>query len=259
MRASSSIAVVAFLLAAFMAAANANADSLKACSASSPPHRAALVELYTSEGCNSCPPADNWLSQIDHEHDANTLVPLALHVDYWDSVAWKDRFAEPAFTERQQRLTSDGGGHVVYTPEVFVGGQELRGWSSASGFASRVAKLNSQAPLADIHIDAHAVSAGNTAFSADIRARPALDANAVAYAAVYEDRLHSDVRGGENQGVTLHHDRVVRRWIGPVAVVDGHAHIAGDYAGGNQGVVAFVEDPKTGEVLQVAELAGCGG
>lgn len=258
MRASSFVFVGALLLS--FIAATANAASANSCSVSSPAHRAALVELYTSEGCNSCPPADNWLSQIDREHDAKNIVPLALHVDYWDNFAWKDRFAQPAFTERQQQLTSTGGGHVVYTPEVFVGGQELRGWSSASGFASRVERLNSEAPLADIHIDARVASPGNIAFMAAIQARSTLPDNTVAYAAIYEDQLQSDVKGGENQGATLHHDRVVRRWIGPVKLVDGHAQIAGDYAtdAKPQGVVAFVENAKTGEVLQVAELAACG-
>jgi hypothetical protein len=77
---------------------------------------------------------------------------------------------------------------------------------------------------------------------------------------VYESQLVSAVKGGENSGVTLHHDRVVRRWIGPVRIVDGHALITGDYvsADGHDGVVAFVERGATGEVLQVAELPSCG-
>lgn len=256
----SSFLLFAALLVSFITA-TANAASPNSCSASSPAHRAALVELYTSEGCNSCPPADNWLSQLDHARKTNTIVPLALHVDYWDNFAWKDRFAQPTFTDRQQRLTSTGGGHVVYTPEVFVGGQELRSWSSDASFQSRIDKLNAEAPLADIHIDAQAPANGKVAFSAAYQARSTLPADAVAYAAVYEDRLQSDVKGGENSGVTLHHDRVVRRWIGPVRIVNGRAQIAGDYATGTmpQGVVAFVENARTGEVLQVAELAACGG
>ena len=259
MRASSFLSIAAVLLACV--AATANAASGNTCSAASPAHRAALVELYTSEGCDSCPPADNWLSRIDHERLTNTVIPLALHVDYWDNSAWKDRFAQPAFTARQHLLASKGGGNVVYTPEVFVDGQELRGWSSKSSFDSRVQQLNAESPLADIHIDAHASTPGNVAFNAAFQARSPLPKDAVAYAAVFEDKLQSDVKGGENSGVTLHHDRVVRRWIGPVAMTNGQAHISGDYVSGAmpQGVVAFVENASTGEVLQVAELRGCPG
>lgn len=255
----SAAAVLIFFSAAIANTASANTASANACSASSPAHRAALVELYTSEGCNSCPRADNWLSELDHARKTSTIVPLELHVDYWDSWAWKDRFAQGAFTTRQQQLSSTGGGHVVYTPEIFVSGRELRGWSNDASFESRIQQLNSEEPLADIHIDAHPSAPGHVAFNAAFIARKNLPDDAVAYAAVYENQLVSAVKGGENNGATLHHDRVVRRWIGPVRIVDGRAQISGDYASDtmHDGVVAFVESGTTGEVLQVAELASC--
>jgi hypothetical protein len=258
MRASSSLLLAALLVS--FSAATASAASPGACSASSPEHRAALVELYTSEGCNSCPPADNWLSDLDHARKTGTIVPLELHVDYWDSWAWKDRFAQAAFTTRQQQLTFTGGGHVVYTPEIFVGGRELRSWSNDASFESRVQQLNSEAPLADIRIDGHPSTPGQVAFNAAFIARKNLPDDAVAYVAVYENQLVSAVKGGENGGATLHHDRVVRRWIGPIRIVDGRALISGDYASadGHDGVVAFIERGASGEVLQVAELTSCG-
>jgi hypothetical protein len=258
MRVPSLLSVIAVLVSCN--AAIANAAPAGTCSASSPPHRTALVELYTSEGCNSCPPADDWLNTLDQARKTNTIVPLALHVDYWDSFSWKDRFAQPAFTSRQEALSSNGGSHIVYTPEIFVEGQELRDWSNGARFESRIRELNAEAPLADIHIDAHASTPGNLAFNAAFKANSTLPDNAVAYVALYENRLESAVKGGENQGVTLHHDRVVRRWIGPVRMVEGHAEISGNYAVNDNpsGVVAFVESGATGEVLQVAELPSCG-
>jgi len=162
MRSSLFLSSAAVLISCIAATANANAVSGNACSAVSPAHRAALVELYTSEGCDSCPPADNWLSRIDHERQANTIIPLALHVDYWDDFAWRDRFAQAAFTARQRRLASKGGRHVVYTPEVFIAGEELRSWSSRSEFESRIQQLNAETPLADIHIDAHGSAPGRS-------------------------------------------------------------------------------------------------
>lgn len=250
-------------LAGALAAATAWPALAAACTASSPPHRVALVELYTSEGCNSCPPADRWLSQFDRARKSDAAVPLALHVDYWDSLGWKDRFAQPVFTGRQQRLSSQGGSHVVYTPEVFVGGRELRGWSDAASVDERIKQMNAQAPLADIRIDTRPGTAGKFAFDAAFTARPTLPEGAVAYAAVVESGLESQVKAGENEGALLHHDRVVRRWIGPVRIVGGRAAVTGDYAPqagekGRYSVVAFVENPATGEVLQVAEVSSCG-
>jgi hypothetical protein len=100
-----------------------------ACERSSPTHTVALVELYTSEGCNSCPPADRWLSSLLSRHGSTRVVPLSLHVDYWDYIGWSDPFAQAQFSERQRRLA---GGATIYTPEVFVSARELRGWRDAA-------------------------------------------------------------------------------------------------------------------------------
>src|ERR1700759_37352 len=115
--------IIALALALTMLAASALATAAGAiCSAHSPAHRVALVELYSSEGCNSCPPADHWLSQWKNNGATQGIVPLALHVDYWNSLGWTDRFSQHRFTERQQTLTGLAGGHTVYTPEIFVAG-----------------------------------------------------------------------------------------------------------------------------------------
>ncbi|MFC0402933.1 DUF1223 domain-containing protein [Paraburkholderia rhizosphaerae] len=241
-------------------AVTAHAAPERACSVASPAHRVALVELYTSEGCDSCPPADNWLGQLNRERRHDTVVPLALHVDYWDNADWRDRFAQPAFTARQKYLSSTAGSGVVYTPAIFVGGREVRGWSSAKSFNDRVQEVGAQPAPVDIRIGAAASSSGTIAFDARIDARTPLPGDAFAYVAVYEDGLRSDVKGGENAGATLHHDRVTRNWLGPVPIVGGHARITGTYAASTakQGVVAFVQRQSTGEVLQAADLPQCG-
>src|SRR5438270_8352522 len=94
------------------------AHAMADCTARSPDHSVALLELYTSEGCDSCPPADRWLSRFDQTSVADRVVPLALHVDYWDRLGWKDRFASPAYTERQREQTRRQGSSFVYTPQV---------------------------------------------------------------------------------------------------------------------------------------------
>ncbi|MBV8626615.1 MAG: DUF1223 domain-containing protein [Paraburkholderia sp.] len=250
------------------------------CVAHSPAHRVALVELYSSEGCNSCPPADRWLGQWKNSSASGDVVPLELHVDYWNGLGWTDRFSQHRFTERQQSLTDLAGAHVIYTPEVFVSGRELRSWSEASSFEGRVQKLTSQPAQAEVTIELapHASGVQGAAGRIDVDARftahAATKETLNAYVAVYENDLVSQVRAGENRGATLHHDRVVRQWIGPVPLVAGSARIHQDVAisgedsdansvstanapAGQFGVVAFVEDASTGDVLQAADLAAC--
>jgi hypothetical protein len=252
----------------------ATAAAALMCAAHSPTHRVALVELYSSEGCNSCPPADRWLGQWKDSGAAQSIVPLALHVDYWNSLGWTDRFSQRRFTERQQALTNLAGGHTIYTPEVFVAGRELRNWSQPERFAERVGQVIAEPAQADVTLELAPPPQGAAGFDVNARftSRTAAKDPLNAYLAVYENALTSQVRAGENSGVTLHHERVVRQWIGPVALASGSAQIhrvinldgadAADRAmnsaaAGKYGVVAFVENAATGEVLQVAELAAC--
>ena len=97
----------------------------EACTATSPRTTAPVVELYTSEGCNSCPPADRWLSKLKADP---TVVALAFHVDYWDRLGWKDRFASAAFTQRQAAQQATNGARFSYTPQVVVDGRDRTDW-----------------------------------------------------------------------------------------------------------------------------------
>jgi hypothetical protein len=89
-----------------------------------------LLELYTSQGCSSCPPAERWLNEYVHDADLwHKIVPVALHVDYWDYVGWKDPFASPENGARQRGYASAGRARGVYTPGFFSNGREWRGWT----------------------------------------------------------------------------------------------------------------------------------
>ncbi|TKC86705.1 DUF1223 domain-containing protein [Trinickia terrae] len=265
-------AALAVALAGPLGLGSGAASGGEACSAHSPAHRVALVELYSSEGCSSCPPADRWLSGLRDKGMGAGMVPLALHVDYWNSLGWTDRFSQHRFTERQKSLAAYAGGHLIYTPEVFVAGRELRDWGASDSFEARLRELAAQPAQADVAITlapAASPSAGALGVDAQFAARPGAPRMLNAYIAVYENALSSDVDAGENRGVTLHHDRVVREWLGPVPLAGGRVRIRRDVvltadagaarasAPGRFGVAAFVEDAATGEVLQAADLPAC--
>jgi len=219
------------------------------CAVKSGPGTAALVELYTSEGCSSCPPADRWMRGLRGAgFGADRVVPLSLHVDYWDYIGWKDPFARPAFTARQRELAGLQGSGLVYTPQVVLAGRDNRGWSSSGRFANDLRAVNDRPARADIAL---ALKPGTvTAKAAVTDAKHAADA--VLYLAIYENGLSNQVTAGENRGVTLTHDYVVREWLGPFALdATAPAEISRPVAVARpSGVAAFVENRRTGEVLQ---------
>lgn len=94
------------------------------------PDQVPMLELYTSQGCSSCPPADRWLSKLKRHPDLwEKVVPLAFHVDYWDYIGWRDPFAQPGFGQRQRHYAHEGGARTVYTPGMMLNGKDWRGWS----------------------------------------------------------------------------------------------------------------------------------
>jgi len=96
-----------------------------ACSADSAPTRPHLIELYSSEGCSSCPPADGWLRTL---HLGADVVPLEFHVDYWDGLGWRDRFSSARYTKRQNEQARRDGGTTIFTPQVVLDGHNWSGW-----------------------------------------------------------------------------------------------------------------------------------
>lgn len=234
------------------------------CAASSGPNTAALVELYTSEGCSSCPPADRWLSSLLAQgYVPQRVVPLALHVDYWDYIGWKDRYAKHEFSLRQRKLTQLQRNALVYTPQVMLQGQDFRGWGTPA-FERALAKINARPARADIALELLAGGAGTLAVRVSATVLHTARADEVGlYVAAYENRLESRVSAGENRGRTLAHDHVVLEWQGPLAfsgstiVQERALPLLPGAQRANSGVVAFVQNRRTAEVLQVLMLPSC--
>lgn len=227
-----------------------------ACAAQSGEQRAVLLELYTSEGCDSCPPADRRLSGLKGVAEyAGRLVPLAFHVDYWDRLGWTDRFTSPLHTRRQYAMADLARSRLVYTPQFLRNGRDWRsGGSPLDG-------LRDTAPGARIALRIEAVEASQLSVSGEVvAAKPGLEA----WLALYENNLESVVRAGENAGKTLRHDYVVRRLLGPLAL-DGNGRLAlrqqialdADWKRVDLGVAAFVQDRASGEIVQALQRQAC--
>jgi hypothetical protein len=234
-----------------------------ACDARSGPKTAALVELYTSEGCSSCPPADQQLRRLRQALDpAAEVVPLALHVGYWDYIGWKDPYAQAAFGKRQNWLVHANQRKTVYTPQFFVSGTELRSWQVA--LRDKVRQVNALPAAAAIRVKASVAPNGALALNAEATVRAAAEPAAL-YLALAENGLVSKVTRGENSGVTLSHDHVVREWIGPVRLIAGTTRVQREIAlpaAWNRArleVIAFVQDERTGGVLQALSAHQCAG
>ena len=232
------------------------------CTAQSGPGTAALVELYTSEGCSSCPPADRWLAGLA-KRPTGSVVPLALHVDYWDYIGWKDPYAKREFSLRQRKLTQLQRLAFVYTPQVMLQGRDFRGWWSGD-FDAAVARINAQPARASLRLEileasAQGLRAGVGAELLDASRAENMDL----YLAVHESRLESRVKAGENRGRLLTHDFVVMEWQGPIAFRGRSLTerrllpLLPQGVPGNSGVAAFVQDRRTGEVLQALLRSPC--
>lgn len=231
---------------AALVAATASATPAAMCRAQSTATITPVIELYTSEGCSSCPPADRWLSTLKDDAANGRAVVQAFHVGYWDYIGWVDRFASPAYTERQRKVASWNRQSGVYTPQLVRNGQDWRDYTRAVAGSERArASIELQKTADDAFAASVTPGEGVTAWSA--------------YWTVTEHGHSSKVKAGENAGEFLQHDFVVRQYVP-----------AGDYRGPTslkfraitpqpghpRQVNLVVFDPQTGKTLQALSV-GC--
>ena len=216
----------------------------KQCSVTSGESLTPVIELYTSEGCSSCPPADKWATSLK----TSAAVVQAFHVGYWDYIGWVDRFAAPAYTQRQRDIAAKNNLRSIYTPQVVLDGKDWPRWGGA---------VASQEPArASIVLK----QLGTDQFEASvIPASPATGWSA--YWTVTEHGHNSKVLSGENKGEFLKHDFVVRQLVqaGQYKASDtaaqklGFRSIAATLGHARQ-VNLVVFDEKTGKTLQAVSL-----
>lgn len=228
------------------------------CTAASGERRVPLLELYTSEGCDSCPPTDRWLSALPGRgHGPDRVVALAFHVDYWDYIGWRDPFAQKRFTERQRQIAARTASRVIYTPQLVLNGRDYRRGSFRDDVAERLAEIHAQKPRATLKLDVRTLAGELVVAGNAVLAETAGRNFAQTWLALYENRLVTEVKAGENRGKRLEHDFVVRDIVGPLpADAQGRVMIEHRFSPDPQwktrdlGVAVFVQDIRSGDVLQ---------
>jgi hypothetical protein len=228
----------------------ARVDAGESCSAQSHGAMPPVIELYTSEGCSSCPPADRWLSKLTGD---SSIVAMAFHVDYWDRLGWRDRFARPLYTRRQAQEQVRRGAEYSYTPQVVLDGKDHKTWRFGRSPSS-----TRDRPTATVAI---AISRDGEYYVATVTPLANAPTRLTAFWTITENGHTTDVRAGENQGETLAHDYVVREYV-EVAAWNASAAKQLQFAPGVEAdaqhprtINLVVIDAKTGEPVQATKIA----
>jgi len=224
------------------------------------PHKAVVVELFTSEGCSSCPPADELLGHLRQDLSAKNVqvIPLGFHVDYWNSLGWKDRFSSAEFTQRQEQYTRSLKVDGPYTPEMVVDGAVEFVGNDAGRAQSTIRQQAAQLAEAQITI----ASAGADQLKIQVKG-PAAPSNvdALVMLAITEDNLTTQVGSGENGGRTLHHAAVVRDFRQIGTLHDGALEttvplkLQNDWKRNDLRAVVFVQQGPSGKIEGAASVA----
>ncbi|MFM9903381.1 MAG: DUF1223 domain-containing protein [Pyrinomonadaceae bacterium] len=220
--------------------------------------RPVLIELFTSEGCSSCPPADRLLSELNTSQPvANAeIIALGFHVDYWDGIGWRDRFSSRSYTKRQEAYSSKFNIGSTYTPQAVVDG------STEFVGSSRGKALDAIAKNADIQKGTVELKINNGKLSVRV-AGLGSHTDAVVYLAVAESSLVTQVGGGENVGEKLTHTAVVRD-LRQIGKADGKAvetnfevllPVNADWKAENTRYVIFVQENSSMRILAVNQIA----
>lgn len=209
-----------------------------------------LVELFTSQGCSSCPPADRLLRELGHDEDLD-IVPLAFHVDYWNYIGWKDPFSDARWSQRQRAYATAARSARVYTPQLLFDGREHNVGRNGSKARAAIAE-ESRRGGARLGIEQQAAAAGT-----EVRVAMAGDApsDAQVFVALARDGASTDVRRGENAGRELENAFIVTAFERACDFEAGEAcsvtlpppEVASH-------VVAFVQSPSTMRVFGVASV-----
>ncbi len=213
-----------------------------------------LVELFTSQGCSSCPRADTLMATLAEEDFGVTVARLAFHVDYWNELGWPDPFSDPAWTGRQRAYAAAARSRRVYTPQLVFDGRDRGVGVSASRVREAIVEAAAQPPAADLQVSARRA---NGQLFVRVSGQGHGERTATIGVAVTDSGHETRVTRGENAGRRLRNDAVVRQLVR--APADGTSHelvLAEPPHAGSGRVVAFVQDPVSARILRAAVALG---
>lgn len=205
-----------------------------------------VVELYTSQGCSSCPPADEFFAGLAAQPG---VIALALHVDYWDYIGWEDTFAAAQFTERQKNYARAEGSTVIYTPQMIVGGALRVEGNDPASVAAAVVQEQALAHPVTLRIER-----SGTLVMIGVEADPPLAQGATVQVVRYLDKATVAIERGENAGKSVDYHNVVTSWV-KIADWNGQDPIQLEAeADGAEPVVVIVQDAAMGDILAAKRL-----
>ena len=215
----------------------------------------AVVELFTSEGCSSCPPADQLVARIQKEDQDQPVYILAFHVDYWDRLGWKDAFSDKRYTQRQNLYASWLNLQSIYTPQIVVNGRKEFVGSQENTLRNAIQSGLDQAPGAQLTLSDVRLDQGKVSWHFHVQNAAAKSSLIVA---LVQRSATSAVKAGENSGVTLSHVQIVRNLSGTEigTGANGSAELAlPQGATGREELIAFVQSDDNGQIVAATSMA----
>jgi hypothetical protein len=198
-----------------------------------------VVELYTSQGCSSCPPADALISQLAHQR--GQVIPLAFHVDYWDHLGWRDPFSSKLWTQRQMMYVRSFHLNSAYTPQMVVNGSRQFIGSNASAMNAAVEEASRVKPVGNVAVD---VARRDSKINTTIRVEAPQNSDIVLI--VFENNVPTRIERGENEGRSATDDAIVRRIVRVgTGSLTKTLSVDADPSWKQLGVVVFVQDRAT--------------
>lgn len=209
---------------------------------------AVVVELFTSQGCSSCPPADALLGEIAQR---DGVIALSLHVDYWDYLGWKDIFAQPAFTARQRGYARAAGSTMIYTPQMIIGGVDQIVGTKAMELADNLTRHAAIKSAIDLDISRNG---GQLAISAKPAEGASVPSRLLVQLVRYSPKESVAIGRGENAGRTITYHNVVTSWS-VIEEWNSAAPLSTSVAAeGDEPAVVIVQDGSSGPVLAAARI-----
>jgi hypothetical protein len=210
----------------------------------------ALIELFTSEGCSSCPPADEALEEIQKKYNDKDVLVLSYHVDYWNKLGWKDIFSDVSFTQRQEYYSNIFRLNNIYTPQVVVNGKKEFLGSDKSKLVSSIEEQLNERSAVSIKLNAVQNTEGKIVVQYSVEEADTKKEQAILV--LIQKMATNEIKKGENKGKTLHHINIVRNiFYLPLKEKTTNFTLPTGFSKEDFFVAGFVQDKRSGKIKAI--------